>query len=153
MILRQLYFITNESLLYKQQKTKAWDKFTLTLPSMKVFRISGRDVRCGLHARGVAVASMKVFRISGRDPRLGCHQWLIRASMKVFRISGRDTETASVITLLHVASMKVFRISRRDGVTTKTPGQDRWCLNESLPHKRKRRGACGHTASLRRLPQ
>lgn len=44
LILRQLYFITNESLLYKQQKTKAWDKLTLPLPSMKAFRISGRDL-------------------------------------------------------------------------------------------------------------
>ena len=49
----QLYFIKNESLLYKQQKTKAGDKFTLPLPSMKVFRISGRDDR---HIGGIAIS-------------------------------------------------------------------------------------------------
>ena len=88
----QLYFIKNESLLYKQRKTKAWDRFTLPLPSMKVFRISGRDGCFPCVLWRTAPASMKVFRISGRDVLLllwgGAHG--LWASMKVFRISGRD---------------------------------------------------------------
>ena len=64
--LRQLYFITNESLLYKQQKTKAWDKFTLTLPSMKASITMEETTEFAVHA-GMFPTSMKVFRISGRD--------------------------------------------------------------------------------------
>lgn len=62
----QLYFIKNESLLYKQQKTKAWDKFTLTLPSMKASITMEETTEFAVHA-GMFPTSMKVFRISGRD--------------------------------------------------------------------------------------
>ena len=44
-----------------------------------------------VHA-GMFPASMKVFRISGRDlMNLADHKLLAVASMKVFRISGRDS--------------------------------------------------------------
>ena len=89
--LRQLYFITNESLLYKQQKTKAWDKFTLTLPSMKASITMEETTEFAVHAR-MFPTSMKVFRISRRDPaELELDVYHHRASMKVFRISRRDS--------------------------------------------------------------
>ena len=69
LILRQLYFITNESLLYKQQKTKAWDKFTVPLPSMKASITMEETTEFAVHA-GMFPTSMKVFRISGRDLRV-----------------------------------------------------------------------------------
>ena len=86
----QLYFIKNESLLYKQEKTKAGDKFALPLPSMKASITMEETTEFGA-ARWMIRASMKVFRISGRDD-LGWRRWQNGnvASMKVFRISGRD---------------------------------------------------------------
>lgn len=68
LILRQLYFITNESLLYKQQKTKAWDKITLTLPSMKASITMEETTEFAVHV-GMFPTSMKVFHIGGRDVR------------------------------------------------------------------------------------
>ena len=66
----QLYFIKNESLLYKQQKTKAGDKFALPLPSMKVSITMEETTEFAVHA-GMFPTSMKVFRISGRDAGAG----------------------------------------------------------------------------------
>ena len=88
--------------------------------SMKVFRISGRDITVQtIITLTVVVASMKVFRISGRDGGVfvGGESFTDVASMKVFRISGRDCEHAHAHHHQH------------DG------------LNESLPHKRKRPGS------------
>ena len=137
----QLYFIKNEILLYKQQKTKAGDKFTLSLPSMKVFRISGRDARLSTptiapltrlneslpHKRkrrlyslrpATAVSKRLNESLPYKRKRLHIHCPNERrryASMKVFRISGRDWSYDSCrITWIHSASMKVFRISGRD---------------------------------------
>ena len=59
--------------------------------------------------------------------------------MKVFRISGRDLKIlAGSDDALYAASMKVFRISGRDQSLTAARSDSRSCLNESLPHKRKR---------------
>ena len=85
--------------------------------SMKVFRISGRDITVQtIITLTVVVASMKVFRISGRDGGVfvGGESFTDVASMKVFRISGRDLEAEPA---------DYFCVPR---------------LNESLPHKRKR---------------
>ena len=60
--------------------------------------------------------------------------------MKVFRISGRDTSPAhGCATPSGAASMKVFRISGRDQVLNNRIRGVSCGLNESLPHKRKRR--------------
>ena len=119
LILRQLYFITNESLLYKQKKTKAWDKFTLTLPSMKASITMEETTEFAVHA-GMFPTSMKVFRISGRDPAIAVNvAFTSIASMKVFRISGRDGCVEFCVDFFELASMKVFRISGRDIKTQK----------------------------------
>ena len=51
---------------YKQQKTKAGDKFTLPPPSMKASITMEETTEFAVHA-GMFPTSMKVFRISGRD--------------------------------------------------------------------------------------
>ena len=58
--------------------------------------------------------------------------------MKVFRISGRDMYLFSQLIRKVSASMKVFRISGRDAFELVVLKWEHWCLNESLPHKRKR---------------
>ena len=88
-----------------------------------------------------ALASMKVFRISGRDlVRYGA--WLfitLGASMKVFRISGRDWQSHAA------ASSPVTRLNeslphKRKRHSNRRVERSRAVrLNESLPHKRKRR--------------
>ena len=124
---------------------------------MKVFRISGRDVvqrTCRHRGQGCLNESLPHKRkrpyMFGRDYHVGD-----QASMKVFRISGRD-QAAFFITLLIVscsASMKVFRISGRDFGCIIPTVVDHLRLNESLPHKRKRRrdSYCVKAGQLLRL--
>ena len=83
---------------------------------------------------------MKVFRISERDRNPGGR--LVgpqHASMKVFRISGRDDAACRWSLACGIASMKVFRISGRDWFLFCLGTGISVGLNESLPHKRKRR--------------
>ena len=118
---------------------------------MKVFRISGRDHGLSEFADRVFPASMKVFRISGRDVGnpVGAVATLVGASMKVFRISGRDVFSSSLNTLTYLRlneSLPHKRKRRHTPIVVMATGMG---LNESLPHKRKR------PASIQRvwLPQ
>ena len=88
----QLYFIKNESLLYKQQKTKAGDKFALPLPSMKASITMEETTEFAVHA-GMFPTSMKVFRISGRDS----FEFLIALNCQNCKLSERKANNSLCI--------------------------------------------------------